>query len=265
MGDIEKLLTSVNFWAVVGSIAAVIALIPMILAAARVIRRRSESSFLSKERSFYEKVRAERSPTSHREISPESGSDGLVIQYLSDVREGVEGLKELSHQELDQARDDVRALISELRKTHQALAEALEVFETLDVRRFFDGFESSRLRISALYNNGDIPAEVRTHCTKVENLVWKMTGYLPTGAVGIDRIRRLGHSVVVMDKEVIVPVMGAILERAHDEADLIERSIRAGNKKRAIWVKEKYWFEVQPMYKNIKDSLRKMDEAVSKL
>ncbi len=82
---------------------------------------------------------------------------------------------------------------------------------------------------------------------------------------GLSQIRDLGYSVVVQDRDVIIPVMRAILDRTRSELAIIGKAIRKGNRRRAIRLKEKYWFDVEETFQTIRGSLDTMRQLADDL
>ena len=270
--SLSDLLTSATFWTVVGAVAAVVALIPLAHRAVRKWRKRSLTNFLRQERAFYSDHAAKRDrklAQRYREIADrypneDMGEHDRTLRYLQDVRKGVKGLEELPRAEVDKAKEDLRQLIEQLRATHETLVDALQLFGAQDAERFFKEFDRFKTKFQSVYSNGQILG-ARTRSHQVQDLVFRLTDEIDSSVTGWDEVREFGVSVVVLDREVIVPVMISVLERASVELDLISDAIDMGDKRRAISLKERYWFDAEPLHDEVKDTLARMNELVSRL
>jgi hypothetical protein len=246
------------FWTAVGSIAALFTLILALLQTTRMKYLRLQR-IQNKERSFYDSVH--RAPINPEPDSVEAKTQG----YLESVDRSLRGLKILPDTERQQAREKLKILISNLRATHETLVTVLEPFSTTDVKKFFEEFDSLNSKFSTLYYGGRIAHDARTHCSDVEQIVNDLSTMINSNNPGWQDISALRYSVVVQDREVIVPIMTSILDRTQLELSLIALAISAKDKSKAIWLKERYWFDVKFLYQTIISALKAMSELTNKL
>lgn len=121
-------------------------------------------------------------------------------------------------------------------------------------------------KLNSIYLGGGIVSEAHTHCSEVESVVWDLCSRKDLqNTPGLSQIRDLGYSVVVQDRDVIIPVMRAILDRTRSELAIIGKAIRKGNRRRAIRLKEKYWFDVEETFQTIRGSLDTMRQLADDL
>jgi hypothetical protein len=249
-------LTEPVFWTAVGVFVAVAALLVNLLKGTHwryiALQRR-----LKKERNFYDTFPNTRQPPDPQS-QPVLTQDSLKQLYLNAVDRGLSGVEVLPVENRRKVSSELRDLISELQRTHQTLVDALELFSLLDAKAFFEGWRSAKSELSRKYHGGTIASDAHTHCSAVVNTVLDLCSQIPEEAPGYRRIEEITRSVISQDWEVIVPVMTSILERSQLELDLIAHSIEKGDKRRAIQLKEKYWFDAQHDYQTIRNSLDKM-------
>lgn len=252
--NLRDLLASATFWTAVGALAAIAAVFAPFLTGKRWGDRLLQR-LLARERAFYAEASSQRS---NPRPTPETD---LTQQYFSAVDLGVSGVKSLPDAAKRPVRDQLRALIQELRVTHESLFTVLQLFSEDDAGRFFGEFSDSKRTFDKVYVRGNIAHEARTHCHDIEMAVDGLMSAIPAGTPGADALLSLRYSVVVQDQDVIVPVMLAILERTRMEMELIALSIRRNEKRRAIRLKEKYWFDVAPLHLQLRDTLDSMDRV----
>jgi phosphoenolpyruvate carboxylase len=182
--------------------------------------------------------------------------------YLHDVRQGVDGLaKIIPEGERLMVRSKLRHLLMELRVTHKTLAESLALFDTTDAERFFRDFDKFATDFGTVYASNVVASTARTHCSDIIDLISQITSTIPERTPGRQEIEELGHSVVVSDDDVIVPVMHSLLEGTRKVIDSIRQSIQDDKQRQAIVEKEQYRAEIQPIYETLRKTLDKMDEA----
>jgi hypothetical protein len=244
------LLKSEVLWTALGSIVALVAVVaPVYL----LLRRRRLQRILNDERRFYETI-------PHGQLQ-----NDMLRDYLGAVDRSVTGLESLPTAERQKAREKLVALIGNLRSTHESLVKAIQPFSLADAKAFLDGFYKFQADFSSLYHAGSIPSDARTHCHDVCSVVSEMSSMIDRNASGWEDIEALQHSVVSYDVEVIVPIMVSVFERSQREISLIERCLRDGDRRKAIWLKERYWFDMKPLYQSISTTLDKMSSLANQL
>jgi hypothetical protein len=208
---------------------------------------------LNRERAFYERVPASSATWDN------ASEEGVASQYIGAVEEGISAIEALSDSERREAATKLLDLVGTLQTTHQSLVDSLESFSETDSREFLKNWDASQKKLQSIYYGGKIRSEAHTHCSKVESIVWELcSSGNATCTPTMARLRQLGSSVVVQDREVILPVMYSILDRCQREVTLISLVLREGDARRAIRLKEKYWFEVSNGYLRLLQSLKKM-------
>ena len=218
---------------------------------------------LNRERAFYERV-----PISSA-ASDKVSDEGVASQYFGAIEESISAIAALSDSERREAATKLSELVGELQITHQSLVDSLQSFSRIDSREFLKDWDASQAKLQSIYYGGKIPHDAHTHCSKVESIVWHLcSSGNATRTPAMARLRQLGSSVVVQDRDVILPVMHSILDRCQREVTLISLVLREGDARRAIRLKEKYWYEVKLDYRRLLQSLEKMralGSAFSKL
>lgn len=247
------------FWGAVSAVAAVLGFLFTHLIGKRRFRYWRLQRVLDSERSFYSAIAAPRLGGS------EPLAEGITQRYVASVDQGLVGVSQLSPTTPKEAKEQLRRLISNLRATHQTLVTALEPFSLADAKQFFEGFEGFSQKLQTLYYGGNIPHDARTHCGEIEGVISELDRHLNGSAQGWRDISSLRYSVVANDRDVIVPLMVEVLERAQTEMLLVAQSIRGGNLTKAVILKERFWFEVKAFYTQLTSSLSKMGNLVTQL
>jgi len=258
----------VTFAALVGSIGGVI------IAMLKRGKWRRLQTKQDRERKFYEEHA--------RRVTPDPiwlPEEYTIDQYLQSIQNGLLAIAQLPDEQRDRTKDKIRSLISQLRATHATLVKALKPFTTNDAKKFFEEFDKFNQDFGELYDTGNVPHNARTHCDDVVQIVNDLVPQLAGDRIsaqydqvqsekGIDReytISSIASSMEQADKEVIVPIMRYILSKTEVELSLINSAIRDRNKDKAIWLKERYRFEIKDLYKRLDDALTRMDDLASKL
>jgi hypothetical protein len=264
-----QIFKSETFWAAFSALVAFATLVGGILAA--VIARfktgnwRRLQATLDKERKFYEEQA--RRITSEPIRLPE---ESIIDRYLSSIQNGLLAIAQLSDEQRDKTKDKIRSLITQLRATHETLVNALTPFTTNDAKKFFDGFDALNQNFGALYNAGNIPHDARTHCGDVVGIVNDMVSKLESHTTGrpseqINKLREITYSMQYADHELIVPMMRHIFSKTEVELSLINSAIRDGDKNKAVWLKERYRFDMENLYKRLNAALTTMTDLALKL
>lgn len=265
----EDIYTSQIFWA---AFAALVAFATLLGVNARVIiiwlnagkLKRLQAS-LDKERKLYE-MYAMQVATEIIKLPEESA----IESYLTAIKDGVLAIAELPDDKREKIKDKVRKLISELQKTHETLVRSLKLFTTNSAKIFFDDFEKFNDDFDVLYQSGTINNTARTHCSQVVEIVNEITESIAKDIVGntpdyIESIRKIGWSMEYADQKAIVPIMQYILSKTKVELSLIKSALLEGDKYKAIWLKERYRFDIAKLYKDLNNSLTNMSDLVLKL
>lgn len=212
---------------------------------------------LNHERKFYDSY-----PVTTAAVDAGS-EESIARQYFDAVEDGVSAMAALSDAERRAAAANLRELVGTLQATHHTLVESLQPFSETDSKEFLKNWSSVQAKLQSIYYGGKIPSDAHTHCSLVVSLVQSIVMQLSSpsneaATPAIVRLRNLGYSVVAQDREVILPVMWSVLDRCHAEVGLISFSLRDGDARRAIRLKEKYWFDVKHSYTRLRQSLQKM-------
>jgi polyhydroxyalkanoate synthesis regulator phasin len=269
MPELSGLFKSDVFWSALSALIAFAALLGTIGAAVNALLKSRMATRLQAtlvhERTFYQE-QARRVADELIKFPEESAID----RYLDSVKSGLVAIGELSKEQRRGAKDRIRELISQLRATHTTLVNALKPFTTNDAKKFFEGFDQLNQDFGALYKTGNIPHDARTHCSDVvaivNDLVTKLgSDTMKTASDQIAKINAIAHSMEYADEEIIVPIMTHILSKTEVELSLINAAIRDGNKHKAIWLKERYRFDVDNLYKRLNEALTRMTDLASTL
>lgn len=265
----STIISSEIFWSAFGALVAFAALVGSIggavIALLRVRKTRQFQTTLDKERKFYEEQA--------RRVTPETiklPEESAIDKYISSIQNGLLAISQLSDEQREKVKDKIRDLISQLRATHTTLVEALKPFTTNDAKKFFDEFDLFNQNFGALYNAGNIPHEARTHCGDVVQIINDLVSKLEADTNGasseqIYKIRQIAYSMEYADQELIVPIMRYIFSKTEVELSLINSAIRDENKNKAIWLKERYRFDIENLYKRLNEALTKMGDLTLKL
>ncbi|MFS8978262.1 DUF3294 domain-containing protein [Cupriavidus necator] len=250
------------FWSAISALAAFAGLLGSAAAGTYALfkagRRRRLQGVLDKERQFYENQ-------ARRVVSPSNGSPqgSTADQYIRDIRDGLMTIGKLDEKQRPAAKDKLRELIDQLRATHATLVETLEPFTTNDATVFFDQFDKLNQHFGSLYHSGNIPHNARTLCGDVIEIVNELATQL-----ALDEwhsIRKIAYSMRRADNDIIVPVMQEILARTEVELSLISSSIRDKEFKKALWLKERYRFDVTYLYERLDEALTQMSQLRSQI
>lgn len=264
-----QIFKSETFWAAFSALVAFVALAVSIavpgIAMFKAGKWRRLQAALDKERKFYEE-RARRVTPEPIRLPEESATD----RYLSSIQNGLLAIAQLSDEQREKTKDKIRNLISQLRATHTTLVQTLKPFTANDAKKFFDEFDAFNQNFGAIYNAGNIPHDARTHCGDVVRIVNDLASKLESDTTGgpseqINKVRNISYSMEYADQEVIVPMMTYIFSKTEVELSLINSAIRDGDKNKAVWLKERYRFDVENLYKRLNEALTTMTDLASKL
>lgn len=240
------------FWSALGALVAFAALLGSATAGAyalyKVGRRRKLQRVLDKERQFYEKQA--------RRVGPPQES--TADQYIRDIRDGLRTIGKLDEKQRVATKVKLRELIDQLRATHKTLVEALKPFTTNDATVFLAQFDTFNQNFGALYHSGNIPHDARTHCGDVIEIVNELATQL--GPNQWHPIQKIASSMRSADEDIIVPVMQDILAKTEVELSLISSAIRDKEFKKALWLKERYRFDVTHLYERLDEALTQMSQ-----
>ena len=78
-------------------------------------------------------------------------------------------------------------------------------------------------------------------------------------------ILKMRDSMEHIDKNIIMLIMTYILSKTEVELSLINSTIREGDENKAIWLKERYRFDVKNLYNRLNEALDKMTDLRQKL
>lgn len=250
------------FWSAFGALVAFAALLGSAATGTYALfkagRRRRLQGMLDKERQFYEK-QARRVVPASRRPSQESTAD----QYIRGIRDGLTTIGKLDEKQRAATKDKLRELIDQLRATHATLVEALKPFTTNDATVFFEQFDTFNQNFGALYHSGNIPHDARTHCGDVVEIVNELATQLAPNQW--HPIRDIASSMQSADEDIIVPVMQDILARTEVELSLISSAIRDKEFEKALWLKERYRFDVTHLYERLDEALTQMSQLRSQI
>jgi len=208
---------------------------------------------LNSERKFYDSF-----PAAAAALDPAS-EEGIARQYFDAVEEGVSAMAALSDSERRAAAAKLHELVATLQATHQTLVDSLQPFSETDSKEFLKNWSAVQAKLQSNYLGGKIPSDAHTHCSLVQSIVWNLSSSgSETLTPTMVRLRNLGSSVVAQDREVILPIMRSVLDRCQAEVVLISAALQNGDGRRAVRLKEKYWFDVKHSYMRMKQSLDKM-------
>ena len=250
------------FWSAFGALVAFAALLGSVVAGTYALfkagRRRRLQGVLDKEREFYEK-QARRVVAASKGPSQESTAD----HYVRGIRDGLTTIGKLDEKQRAATKDKLRELIGQLRATHATLVEALKPFTTNDATEFFKQFDTFNQNFGALYDSGNIPHNARTHCGDVVEIVNELATQLtPNQWHPIQNIANLMRHA---DEDIIVPVMQDILAKTEVELSLINSAVRDKEFEKALWLKERYRFDVTHLYERLDEALTQMSQLRSQI
>lgn len=238
------------FWSAIG---AVIALATFLNLKGRPFWHWRLQRLLNSERAFYDSI-----PIPAASVDSAS-EESMARQYFDAVEEGVSAMAALSNGERRAAAVKLHELIGTLQSTHQTLVDSLQPFSESDSKEFLKNWSTVQAKLQSNYFGGKIPSDAHTHCSLVQSIVWSLSSRgNETHTPAMARLQNLGSSVVAQDREVILPVMRWVLDRCQSEVALISVALRDGDARRAIRLKEKYWFDVKHSYTRMLESLQKM-------
>jgi hypothetical protein len=246
------------FWGAVAAIVALLGFVFTHLVGKRRLRYWTLQRLLSRERSFYSLMQPRRRDP---RLDP---SKTTAEEYVSSVARSLLGFDALPPTVVKETKGELSKLLDNLRATHQTLVAALEPFSLTDAKKFFEKFDTFAAKFGTLYHGGQIPHNARTHCSEITGVIYALNqkmGNVP----GWSDISTLTQSVVVCDREVIVPLMIEVLDRTEVELSIIGQAVRARDFRKAVYIKERFWFEVMGFYGDLNESLNKMDSLASSL
>lgn len=244
------------FWTALGVLVALTTFLINNLKGRPLWHRRMQK-LLDRERTFYDSLSVA------LPVPDADSEEGLAQRYFDDIENGVRGIEALSAAERRDKARELRELVKELRATHQTLVTALAHFSGTNAKQFIQGWPEVEETLQSNYDSGQIPSDAHTHCTNVVDLVGQLTSNQNGESVGFEEIRRLGYSVVVQDRDVVLPMMRWILDRCQMEAKIIGHSLRAGDTRRAIRLKEKYRFDTKHTHSRMKRTLNMMQRLAA--
>ncbi|WP_019502233.1 hypothetical protein [Pseudanabaena sp. PCC 6802] len=266
-----NILTSETFWAAFSALVAFAALlftiVGVIIAMYTAGKWRRLQSALQKERKFYEEqARRVAHPTIN--LPGESTTE----RYLKSIDNGLLAIAQLSSEQREHTKDKLRDLLGQLRATHTTLVNELKPFMEDNAKKFFKGFNKFNRNFGVRYDAGNIPHNARTHCDDVVGIIKDVASQLEsdgnatkTPSDVIYKIREIGYSMEYADQEVIVPIMRFILSKTEVELSLINSAIIDGDMRKAIWLKERYRFDIKNLYGQLDEALTTMSSLTSKL
>ncbi|HKF48816.1 MAG TPA: hypothetical protein VKB38_15765 [Terracidiphilus sp.] len=250
------------FWAAASAIIALLGFVFTHLVGRHWMRYWRLQRLLDRERSFYTTYTTMPRPPSAALIDI-AGSQ--TQQYVSSVTQSLEGFDALPTETVRQSKAELRRLLSNLRATHQTLVSALEPFSITDAKEYFERFDSIAAKFATLYHGGQIPHEARTHCEEVDSVISELAKTIKADAPGWNKIASLRRSVVVYDFDVIIPLMTEVLGKAQVEISIIGQAIRSRDFRKAVYIKERFWFEVRGLYPDLNSALTKMSSLAARL
>lgn len=248
------------FWSAFSALVAFAALFGSAAAGTyalfKAVTRRRLQSVLDKERQFYEKQA--------RRVELITNRQPTADQYIRDIKDGLTIIGKMDEKQRVAAKDKLRELIDQLRATHATLVEALKPFTTNKVTVFFEEFDAFNQNFGSLYNSGNIPHNARTHCGEVVDIVNELAAQLAPPNQW-HPIQSIASSMQSADEDIIVPVMLEILSRTEVELSLISSAIRDKEFKKALWLKERYRFDIKHLYNRLDEALTQMSQLRSRI
>ena len=187
----------------------------------------------------------------------------MADQYVRGIRDGLTTIGKLDESQRAAAKEKLRDLIRQLRATHKTLVEALKPFTTDRTTVFFDKFDDFNQNFGALYHSGNIPHDARTHCDDVVAIVNDLAAQLAPNEW--HPIRNIANLMQSADEDIIVPLMRGILARTEVELSLIGSAIRDKEYEKALWLKERYRFDVKHLYERLDEALTQMSDLRSQI
>lgn len=250
------------FWSAFGALVAFAGLLGSIAAGMyglfKAVRRRRLQVVLDNERKFYQQKARRVVPTFDG-----SPTEPLANQYIRSIRDGLATIGNLDEKQRATTKKQLRELIDQLRATHATLVEALKPFTTNDATEFFDQFDKFNMNFGALYDSGSIPHNARTHCGDVVELVNQLASQLAPNEW--HPIQYIASSMQSADEDIIVPIMQGILAQTEIELSLIDSLIQDREFEKALWLKERYRFDIQHLYERLDESLTQMSQLRSEI
>jgi len=249
------------FWAAFGALVAFAALLGSAAGGTYALfksgRRRRWQTVLDKERQFYEKQARRVVP------APKGPPQSTADIYIRSVKDGLTTIGELDEKQRAATKDKLREPIDQLRATHATIVKVLKPFTTNDATVFFKQFDTLNQDFGELYHNGKIPHEARTHCGDVVEIVNELATQLAPNQW--HPIQSIASSLQQTDEDIIVPLMQDILARTEVELSLISCAIRDKEFQKALWLKERYRFDVTHVYERLDEALTQMSELRSQI
>ncbi|WP_157662065.1 hypothetical protein [Burkholderia ubonensis] len=250
------------FWSAIAALVAFAGLLGSstagVYALLKAVRRRRLQSVLDRERQFYESQA--RRVVSVYNTSPEKSA---ADQYIRDVRDGLTTIGKLDEKQRRDAKEKLHELIDQLRATHATLVKTLKPFTTSNAAAFFDQFDKFNQDFGEVYDSGNIPHNARTHCGDVVGIVNELATQLALEAW--HPICNIANSMQRADNDIIVPLMQGILAQTEVELSLISSLIRDKDFEKALWLKERYRFDVKNIYARLDETLMQMSQLRSQI
>jgi hypothetical protein len=104
---------------------------------------------------------------------------------------------------------------------------------------------------------------LRTHCGDVVEIVNELATQLQLAPNEWHPIRNIASLMQSADVDIIVPIMLDILTRTEVELSSIGAAIRDKEFEKALWLKERYRFDVTHLYERLDQALTQMSELRS--
>jgi hypothetical protein len=250
------------FWSAFGALVAFAALLGTAAAGTfplvKAWRRRRLQRVLDKERQFYETL-------ARRVVATGPLQQSTADRYVNGIRDGLATISKLDAKQRATTKVKLQELIGQLRATHETLVGALKLFTTNNASVFFDKFEEFNRNFGVLFDSGNVRHQARTHCGDVVETVTELVAKLGVGQNEWHPIRQIASLMQSADQDIIVPVMLDILRRTEVELSLISASIRDKEFAKALWLKERYRFDVKGLYDRLDQALTQMSELRSQL
>jgi hypothetical protein len=215
--------------------------------------------FLDKERTFY---RAQPAPTQAAMSDPAAT---IPQKYVFSIEQSLTGFEQFpAETAVREAKEQLRGLLTNLRITHNTLVSVLKTFSLENGKHYFEKLDDYQADFLTHYFGGKIPHDAHTHCEEIVRVIANLNKRTPPTTPGWQDISALQYSVVVNDRDVIVPMMKEVLERTHSNLSIIAEVAKVGDFRKAVIIKEHFWFEIQGFYYQLNSSLEKMDALISR-
>jgi len=127
----------------------------------------------------------------------------------------------------------------------------------------YKNFDAFNRNFGALYHSGNIPHNARTHCGDVAEIINELATQLAPNQWR--PIQNIASSMQSADEDIIVPVMQDILAKTEVELSLISSAILDKEFEKALWLKERYRFDVTHLYERLDEALTQMSQLRSEI